>query len=215
MSYNAATASASGWHKARSGLWLGTLLGMWGAVIIALAVQGVFDVPQTEPAWPTLLAIAGPVFLFLAAVLFSSKLRRWVLDLDPVLLTELQAWRIMGGAFLVVYAFGILPGLFAWPAGLGDVAVGIAAPFMAWQLRNDPSFLTSGRYRGFLFFGLADFVVAVSTGIAARAPITGVVEQVTSAAMGQIPLVLIPTLAVPTFIILHLIVLMQITIQRK
>jgi hypothetical protein len=38
-------------------------------------------------------------------------LRAVAMNLDPVLLTEFQAWRILGGLFLTVYAFGHLPGL--------------------------------------------------------------------------------------------------------
>ena len=189
-------------------------LALWASLVLALALAGVFDVPPDSPALPTLVAIATPVLLFLGAAGVSPRVRAWVLALDPVLMTELQAWRIMGGTFLVVMALGLLPGFFAWPAGLGDVAVGVAAPFMAWRLRRDPAFLTSARYRWFLFAGLADFAVAVTTGVMARAPIDGLVDEVTSAAMGQMPLVLIPTLAVPAFIILHLVVLLQILARR-
>jgi len=191
-------------------LWLGLTAVAWIATVIGLAIGGVFDVPPEEPALPTLLAIAIPVAAFGATMVLSPRMRGLALNLDPVLLTEFQAWRILGGIFLAVYAFGHLPGFFAWPAGLGDVAVGIAAPFMAWSLRTRPGFLTSGRFRMFTYFGLADFAVAVGTGLAARNQIPGLVDGVTNSAMGQTPLVLIPTVAVPIFIILHLIMLMQV-----
>ena len=139
----------------------------------------------------------------------SRPFRALLFSLDPVLLTEFQAWRIVGGAFLIVYAFGHLPGLFAWPAGLGDVAVGVAAPFIVWRLRRDRAFLGTTRFRLFHYAGLFDFAVAVTTGIASRNAIPGLVEGVNSSPMGQLPLVMIPTLVVPAFIILHLIVLMQ------
>lgn len=184
--------------------------GLWAVGILTLAAQGAFDVPPDQPALPTLAAILTPVAAFLVATRLMPSLRRLVLSLDPVLLTEMQAWRILGGVFIVVYLFGHLPGAFAWPAGLGDVAVGIAAPFVAWRLRRDPRFLLGRRYRTFLFFGLADFVVAVSIGLLSRGEIAAFSTPVSSAAMGQMPLVLIPTLIVPAFIILHLIVLMQI-----
>ncbi len=188
---------------------------IWAAVVIGLAVWGVFDVPGGEPALPTLLAIGLPVIGFVTAIAALPGVRAWVLELDPVLLTEFQAWRILGGLFLAVYAFGHLPGFFAWPAGLGDIAVGVAAPFIAWRLRTDPTFLTSLRNRSFHFAGLLDFVIAVSTGIAAREQVPGLVDGVTSSAMEQLPLVLIPTLVVPAFIILHLIVLFQIAQQKR
>ena len=34
-------------------------------------------------------------------------------------LTTLQLWRVIGFAFLALYAFDTLPGLFALPAGWG------------------------------------------------------------------------------------------------
>lgn len=185
------------------------VLVLWAGIVAVLAGYGVFDVAVSEPAMPTLLAIAIPVGLFVAAVLASGSLRAWALSLDPVLLTEFQAWRVLGGAFLIVFAFGHLPGMFAWPAGVGDVAVGLAAPFVVWRLRRDPGFLATSRFRLFHYAGLFDFAVAVTTGIASRNSIPGLVEGVNSSAMGQLPLVIIPTLVVPAFIILHLIVLMQ------
>jgi len=188
---------------------------LWIVVVTVQAFWGTFDVPPHKPAVPTLIAIAIPVIMFASSMIFSKRLRDIVLALDPVLLTEFQAWRILGGLFLAVYAFGHLPGFFAWPAGLGDVAVGIAAPFMAWQLRVNPEFLSTKRFLAFNYLGLADFVIAVMTGVAARNQITGFVDETTTEAMGQLPLVLIPTLIVPAFIILHLIVLMQAYERRR
>ncbi len=201
-------------HPTRPLIRIALLLAAWGGLILTLAVNGVFDVPADQPAWPTLTAIGLPVALFVLASRISTRLNAYIRGLDPVLLTQLQAWRVLGGAFLVVYAFGQLPGLFAWPAGLGDVAVGLAAPYMAWRLARDRDFLTSPAFRRFNYLGLADFVVAVATGIASRNAIPGLVDQVTTAAMGQFPLVLIPTFAVPAFIILHLIVLIQVRAAR-
>ena len=187
---------------------------VWVGLVIIFAINGLFDVPASDPALPTLIAIFLPVLVFAGAVIASGSFRELILSIDPVLLTEFQAWRILGGMFLVVMAFGHLPGVFAWPAGLGDVAVGIAAPFMAYRLRKSPGFLVSARYRIFVFFGLADFAVAITLGILSRNSIDGLVGSVTSSAMGQMPLVLIPTFIVPAFIILHLIVLIQISDQK-
>ena len=196
-----------------TGIALGAFV--WVAGVVTIAVAGGFDVPAHSPAWPTVVAVAVPVTVFGLAMVLSARLRALALGLDAVLLTELQAWRVLGGVFVAVYAFGHLPGLFAWPAGLGDVAIGLAAPFVAWRLRRNPEFLTTARFRWFNYLGLTDFAIAVGTGIAARNQISGLVEGVTSSAMGEIPLVLIPTLAVPAFIILHIIVLMQSHAARR
>lgn len=202
------TSSPSAWRRAP--IWLALTAVAWVSGILWLAAAGVFDVPPSKPALPTIIAITLPVGLFAAAMIASPRLRALALAIDPVLLVELQAWRILGGIFLVIYAFGILPGLFALPAGFGDVAVGVAAPFVAWRLRSMPGFLASPRLRLFHYLGLLDFAIAVAAGLAARGSIPGLVGDVTAAPMGELPLVLIPALAVPAFIIAHLIALMQI-----
>jgi len=143
--------------------WVGVTALTWIVSVLALASWSAFYVPASEPALPTVIALLVPVVAFVAAMFLSKDLRAVAMNLDPVLLTEFQAWRILGGLFLAVYAFGHLPGLFAWPAGLGDVVIGLAAPFMAWRLRNDPGFLNSRRFLRFNLLGLADFIVAVAT----------------------------------------------------
>jgi len=196
--------------------WLlgGALVSVWFGVIFALAANGWFALPPGEP--PVIMAaILGPPLVFLLALLSFPRLRAWALSLDPALLTALQGWRVLGGGFLMLYAFGHLPGFFAWPAGIGDVAVGLGAPFAAIALARGHLPLISNRFVAVHAAGLLDFVVAAGTGIAARNQIPGLVEGVTSSAMGDLPLVLIPAFAVPVFIILHLIVLLQVWQARS
>jgi len=54
-----------------------------------------------------------------------------------------------------------------------------------------------------------DLVVAVSMGALNSGFIPGVVREVTTAPMAQLPLLLIPGYLVPLFVILHLSVLFQ------
>src|SRR5262249_11237234 len=42
-----------------------------------------------------------------------------------------------------LYVHGVLPGAFAWPAGLGDIAIGVTAPWVALALVRRPGFATS------------------------------------------------------------------------
>ena len=52
----------------------------------------------------------------------------------------MQSWRVIGVMFLALYAFGLLPGLFAWPAGVGDAIVGLSAPFVLRAIvRGEPT----------------------------------------------------------------------------
>ena len=113
-------------------------------------------------------------------------------------------------------AHGVLPGLFAWPAGLGDVAIGIAAAFVLVRLRRDPEFALSLGFLRFHVLGLLDFAVAIATAGLSAGQFPGSIENgVTSAAMDVWPLNIFPSFFVPVFIILHLTTLFKIRQMRR
>jgi hypothetical protein len=51
-------------------------------------------------------------------------------------LTAVQTWRIIGFTFLLLEARGMLPGVFAWSAGYGDMLIGVTASLVAWKLAD-------------------------------------------------------------------------------
>lgn len=113
-----------------------------------------------------------------------------------------QVLRVAGVIFVLAMLFGGLPWLFALPAGLGDIAVGISAPFVMRRVAR-------GAYRGavwFNVFGLLDLAIALAlgalTGLSATAQVIHV--SPTSAELTLLPLLLIPTTAVPLAIGLHI-----------
>jgi hypothetical protein len=115
-------------------------------------------------------------------------------------LTVPQTFRVVGVAFIVVMALGKLPVAFALPAGLGDIAVGIAAPFIARRLANgDRSGAT-----WFNILGILDLIVAVSIGfLAGLGPNRLLDISPSTADVALLPLALIPTTAVPLAVALH------------
>jgi hypothetical protein len=106
--------------------------------------------------------------------------------------------RVAGVAFLLYMALGHLPALFALPAGLGDIAAGIAAPLVAFRLTR-----RTGRRAALWFnaFGMTDLVVALTLGA-----LTGFLLDVTpsSVPITELPLALIPTATVPLLLALHI-----------
>jgi hypothetical protein len=72
------------------------------------------------------------------------------------LLTGIQAWRFAGIAFIALYAQHLLPGYFAWPAGLGDIAIGLSAPLVMRALRRDSAFAASGAFLTWNLLGILD-----------------------------------------------------------
>lgn len=165
---------------------------------------------------PIAITAAVPVAAFLGSYALAPRFRRFVLAQDVRVLTLLQLWRVVGFAFLALYAFGTLPGLFALPAGAGDVAVGIAAFVVVRRLIERPDFARSMGFLAFHALGLADFAVAILTAGLAGGALPGlIVGGVTSAPMEVWPLNIFPSFLVPLFIILHLGVLLKVAALRR
>ncbi len=184
-------------------------LALWLGLISFLGYRGAFIGSAGSPPVLIFLGFAIPLAVFFAAYFSWSAFRTFVLDADLRLVTAIQAWRWGGIGFLSLYAHGILPGLFAFPAGLGDMAIGVTAPWMVLKLVRQPSFAASRRYRVWNILGIVDFVVALSMGTIGSGIIHGVPLNVTTSAMTQLPLVLIPAYMVPLFTILHVTALFQ------
>jgi hypothetical protein len=106
------------------------ILAVWLAAVLALGASGAFEAAPGAPPLGVVLAIGGPPLLFALLYRLRPGVHEFALGIDLRWLTAIQAWRVLGVMFLALYAFGLLPGLFAWPAGLGDAAVGAAAPFV-------------------------------------------------------------------------------------
>ncbi|MDH3969286.1 MAG: hypothetical protein OEU56_19900 [Rhodospirillales bacterium] len=196
------------WSSSMKAL-LAALLLLWLAAAYALGVTEVLTTDGLQPFRPVLLTILVPLGLFLAAA-GSARFRAFVLALDIRQLTMLQHWRVIGFAFLPLTAFGVLPGLFAWPAGLGDVAIGLAAPFVVTALARRPDFAESRRFLAFHLLGILDFVVAAGAATLSSGAVPALhAGPLTSAAMEVWPLSIFPTFIVPLFLMAHLAVLFQ------
>jgi hypothetical protein len=107
--------------------------------------------------------------------------------------------RVAGVAFLLYLALGHLPALFALPAGLGDIAAGIAAPLVARRPVQG-----TGRRAALWFnaFGLTDLAVALTLGTLTGFQLLNVTPS--SAPITELPLALIPTATVPLLFVLHI-----------
>ncbi len=195
---------------------LAVVLAIWLAAAVYIGGADLLPNTGANLIAPIALTVFLPVMAFLALYLVSGGFRRFVLAQDIETLTMLQHWRIIGFAFLPLYFYGALPGLFAWPAGLGDVAVGLAAPLVILRLRRDPAYATSAGLVRYHYLGLLDFAVAFATvGLSAGAYPALTSYGVTSAAMDVWPLNIFPSFGVPIFIILHLTVLLKVWELRR
>jgi len=187
-------------------------LALWFGLVSFLASQGAFVAGAGSPPLPIFLGLAIPLAVFLAAYFGWSLFREFILGADLRFVTAIQAWRWAGQFFFWLYAWRVLPGLLAFPAGVGDMAIGVTAPWMVLGLVRDPSFAASRRYVIWNILGILDFVVAVSMGVLSSGlfhGINGLIGNVTSSAMDRLPLALVPAFVVPFFTMLHLTALFQ------
>src|ERR1700720_2178789 len=175
-------------------------LALWLGLVSFLGFRGAFAGSVDSPPLPLFFGLAIPLTVFFTAYFGWSAFRAFVLGADLRLVSAIQAWRWGGLGFLTLYEHGILPGLFAFPAGLGDMAIGFTAPCIVLGLVRHPSFAASQRYVIWNILGIVDFVVAVSMGILCSGffpGITKLVGNVTTGPMAQLPLILIPAYMVP------------------
>ena len=119
-------------------------------------------------------------------------------------LTGVQIYRALGVIFLILYGTGKLPGVFAWPAGLGDVLVGVLAPVVAVAYARDPN-QNADLVSAWNLFGLADLVIAVAAGmLTSPSPLQLFAFDLPNELVSQFPLVFVPAFLVPVSVLLHL-----------
>jgi hypothetical protein len=197
--------------RQRLSTWLAVVVPftLWLAVIWSAAINGVFRPTSTLP--PLLpLAIFLPVIVGVPILLRSKRIGE-VLDAMPASwLIGLQVYRVVGGVFLAGWARGVVPGVFALPAGIGDMITGLLALPVAYYLvsRNGDAARSAIAWN---IFGLIDFTIAVGIGMAITpGPFQLIAPSVSNAGLGLYPVVMIPAFAVPSSILLHALSLRQL-----
>jgi hypothetical protein len=192
---------------ARAAILAGTVLIAWAVTVTALGLRGAFAQPEGNAFPPVGIALLVAFAVMSIAFSTSSSLRS--LFSNQQHLIRLNVWRLEGVVFLLLMREGRMPALWALPAGLGDIAVGATAFWVAARLaaRSGKSIAIA-----FHLFGLADLVVAVGLGIATSpGPLQVFRTSPTAELVTAFPLVLVPTFLVPLACALHVISLTQLT----
>jgi len=179
------------------------LLLVWIVGTVVLAASGVLA--TNDLLMPVLIII--PVAGFALAYQTNPAFRSTVLALDTGILVILHSWRMLGLGFVFLYAYDVLPGLFAWLAGLGDALAAVGATLIGIKLLRG-SVVTKQALQLWNSFGLLVFLIAATVGMALRSSWSG--SEITTDPMAFLPLSLIPTLVVPFYMITHLIIFLQL-----
>jgi hypothetical protein len=197
--------------RGRSGIRLAVVIALtvWFLLVASLGTGGAFVGLPGRPPLPIAMGVAAPLVLFFACLRLSPSFREFVLSLDLRLIAGMQAWRWAGLGFLSLYAHKVLRAVFALPAGLGDMAIGVTAPWMILALARQPGFAASRTFIRWNVLGIFDLIIAISIGTASALFATGAPGEISTAPMATLPLLLIPAFLVPFFLMLHTAALMQ------
>ncbi len=175
----------------------------WFLVTTSLAWMDAYrGVPDRIPTIQ--YGIFVPILIGGLLIWRSSTVARIIDAVPQHWLIGVQFYRVLGGIFLILYATGKLPGLFAWPAGLGDVLVGVLAPVVAVAYAREPR-NNADLVFAWNVFGLADLVVAVTAGFLTSPSAFQLFSfDLPNELINQFPLVHIPVFTVPLSVLLHL-----------
>ena len=178
----------------------------WAATVFSLGWMGIFEAKANSP-FPVIAIVLGIVFPLVVGYAFLSRSKEFDRVLNQVpqhWLVAVQIYRAFGITFLLLYFAEMLPGAFALPAGIGDLAIGLTAPIVAYLY-------AAGYRRSCLavllwnVLGIADLVLAVATGfLSSPGPFHILALTNPNTMITAFPLVLIPVFAVPLSILLHL-----------
>jgi hypothetical protein len=160
------------------------LLMAWFAADSLLVENGFFRATGPLPALVLTL-------LFGFVLMFSQTFRK-LLTVTPMhWIIGIQVFRVLGGIWLIGYAQGLLPGVFALPAGIGDVTTGLTAPLVAYWFYKQGK---GARLIAFIWclFGTLDLLNAITLANLSNA-----------IALRALPFVLIPAFGVPRALLLH------------
>ena len=175
--------------RARQSRWI-----IGSAVLAAAWLVGVFLLGAAgNDVLPPRIPIALAATLLMGyLLLLSPTFSRIVAAVPQHWLIGIQAFRVLGAVWLVRYFAGGLPSLFALPAGIGDVATGLLAPFVAYAWYSGKPYARTAAIAWNLF-GMVDLVNAVVLGTLTNGGAGGIV----------FPLVLIPAYGVPRSFLIH------------
>ena len=185
------------------------VLGGWVVLSGLLAGAGVYSLEPGDSVPWFLVAVAGTLIALMLATRIPIVSRILAGPGTPARLALPHTLRVVGVLFLTAMAQGHLPAAFALPAGLGDIAIGLAAPFVALRLARGTGRAAAVRFN---VLGILDLAIAGIIGFL----LLGIVEFTPSTApLTLLPLALIPTTAVPLTVALHIVSLRQLRTADK
>ena len=181
-------------------------LAAWFVLVVILATARILYYQSAigPPGVGVGLAVLLPVVILCLIVMRSERLRRMLDSVPLSLLIGVNALRVLGVLFVLLYASGRLPAPFAPAAGWGDIIAGVVAVPLAWLVwRRERD--VRGWVLAWNIFGIADLVNAIGLGvISSPGPLQVFGGEPGAAMMATLPWLLIPAFLVPLLACTHL-----------
>jgi hypothetical protein len=208
-------APAAGIDPGRTALAVGSSLGIWWLLVVGAGGAELFRA-DSDAVFPVIaLAVGLPIIAGLVVLPRLSGFKRLTASIPQAWLLAAQAPRILGITFLVLFSQGKLPAHFALTAGIGDLAVGLAAPAVAYWYATG----RAGRHGlaiAFNVVGVLDLVLAVGTGfLSAPSPLQVFSTNPSTEAMTVLPMVLVPAFLLPALLTVHAISIRRLIAARR
>jgi hypothetical protein len=176
-------------------------IALWYGIASVGGFNNAFVGKSTDLVAPIVFGLVPPLAIGLVALWLSAPLRR-VLSDGPTAaaVIAVQGYRMVGGGFLLLMALGQLPAIFAIPAGVGDLLVGLTAGGVAARVA------AGDRRVGITWnlLGVLDLAIALLIGLTAAPGVAHLIlTEPTTAAVTLAPLVIVPAFLVPLSLWLH------------
>ncbi len=180
----------------KKGMQIGSAFLLWGSFMFWVCLSDI----RKELALGSLII---PLSWLLPSLILYWK-RNWFLSqkLSQNWLIGLQLFRVVGAVFLIEMILGHLPGIFAYPAGLGDILVAFVALGVLLAYRKSERIPKAGIFL-VIGLGIADFLSALFFGVtSSEGPLQLFYPAVTNN-VGLFPTGMIPLFLVPYAIFFH------------
>ena len=167
----------------------------WFVLALGTSLSGCLD---NVPSSTVLIAGAVvPSAIYFGLYFGSAGFRRRVLGLDLRAVTLVQILRMVGSFAFLEYRWGNLPGIYAVTTGVTDITFGLTSYYVAGRRRGIVYWHALGVFAQMISGGLGILTSGTELGLLAGG--------VTSQAMSEFPLSLVPLFFGPVTLIFHLI----------
>ncbi len=176
-------------------LLIAALLLVWCSFVWALIRFGVYQ------------AVMLPLFIFIPVIIAfvlcrTSAAKVFIDEIPQAALVGIQVFRVIGGSFLLLWADGLMPGLFALPVAIGDILIGVSALAIILMMRS--AVVATGVIIAWNILGLADHLMALFLGLTSSpGPLQQFSFDLPNALTGYYPVAMIPAFIIPLSFILH------------